>query len=151
MALWWCENTAGGKHCKTLQGKRCKTHGRTASFSVLLLLLLLLLYIYIYDYIIHMHNLYVLLIWRSPYPSFYQPFHGGFIPRISPKMLPRSRLASCCDRSSDNKTISTGSVLGSKSARQSKNHINGHFRNRLIGGTLVPYLWPYFLGIFPKK
>ena len=33
VALWWCENTAGGKHCKTLQGKQCKTHGRTASFS----------------------------------------------------------------------------------------------------------------------
>ena len=34
VALWWCENTARGKHCKTLQGKQCKTHGRTASFSV---------------------------------------------------------------------------------------------------------------------
>ena len=34
VALWWCENTARGKRCKTLQGKQCKTHGRTASFSV---------------------------------------------------------------------------------------------------------------------
>ena len=33
VALWWCENTARGKHCKILQGKQCKTHGRTASFS----------------------------------------------------------------------------------------------------------------------
>ena len=29
VALWWCENTARGKRCKTLQGKQCKTHGRT--------------------------------------------------------------------------------------------------------------------------
>ena len=39
VALWWCENTARGKHCKTLQGKQCKTHGRTASFSDLILVM----------------------------------------------------------------------------------------------------------------
>ena len=27
---------------------------------------------------------------------------------------------------------------------------NGNFRIRINGGTLVPYVWPYFAGIFPK-
>ena len=45
VALWWCENTARGKHCKTLQGKQCKTHGRTASFSEYYMFIMIL-YIY---------------------------------------------------------------------------------------------------------
>ena len=47
VALWWCENTARGKHCKTLQGKQCKTHGRTASFSVKYIYIHIHMYIYI--------------------------------------------------------------------------------------------------------
>ena len=28
--------------------------------------------------------------------------------------------------------------------------LNGNCRIQLIGGTLVPYVWPYFVGIFPE-